>query len=211
MIHSRTTDRRSFMASFRRSSILSELITRKDIFFCARATRATDEKREHASFHRTFSFWPSPPHKSRYHSLSSITLFCHHTRDLLKSTHFFVLPEPRRNMKFSTAAFLATVVASASAFAPGHRERYFRSSSSSLEASTFDPSKVMPGLPPSHLLEDGGYKPAFTNKLELEEALLFVKTTLEENLKKNVNLQRVSCPMFVTKASVSVHILCTYP
>ena len=68
----------------------------------------------------------------------------------------------------------------------------------------------MPGLPPAHLLEDGGYKPSFTNKLELEEALLFVKTTLEENLKKNVNLQRVSCPMFVTKASVSESVHMPY-
>jgi aspartate--ammonia ligase len=48
---------------------------------------------------------------------------------------------------------------------------------------------------------DGGYKPIFTDKLQLEEALLFTKTTLEDNLKANLNLVRVSAPLFVTRAS----------
>ena len=48
---------------------------------------------------------------------------------------------------------------------------------------------------------DGGYKPVFTDRLQLEEALLFCKTTLENNLKENVNLVRVSAPLFVTRAS----------
>lgn len=48
---------------------------------------------------------------------------------------------------------------------------------------------------------EGGYKPVFTNRLQLEEALVFCKTTLENNLKENVNLVRVSAPLFVTRAS----------
>lgn len=57
---------------------------------------------------------------------------------------------------------------------------------------------------PSYIVIDcleGGYKPVFTNRLQLEEALLFCKTTLENNLKENVNLVRVSAPLFVTRAS----------
>lgn len=48
---------------------------------------------------------------------------------------------------------------------------------------------------------NGGYKPVFTNRLQLEDALTFCKTTLETNLKANVNLVRVSAPLFVTRAS----------
>jgi hypothetical protein len=48
---------------------------------------------------------------------------------------------------------------------------------------------------------NGGYKPVFTNRLQLEEALTYCKTTLESNLKENVNLVRVSAPLFVTRAS----------
>ena len=48
---------------------------------------------------------------------------------------------------------------------------------------------------------NGGYTPIFTDKLLLEEALLFSKTTLENNLKANLNLVRVSAPLFVTRAS----------
>ena len=57
---------------------------------------------------------------------------------------------------------------------------------------------------PSYIVIDcleGGYKPVFTNRLQLEEALLFCKTTLENNLKENVNLVRVSAPVFVSRAS----------
>lgn len=38
----------------------------------------------------------------------------------------------------------------------------------------------------------GAYKPSISGRLELEEALTFCKTTLETNLKENVNLVRVS-------------------
>ena len=57
------------------------------------------------------------------------------------------------------------------------------------------------GLPPAHVLEKGNYKPVLPNLLEKEDALLTIKTTFEANLKQNVNLQRVSCPMFLTKKS----------
>ncbi|EED88921.1 aspartate-ammonia ligase [Thalassiosira pseudonana CCMP1335] len=46
-----------------------------------------------------------------------------------------------------------------------------------------------------------GYTPVFTDKLQLEEALGVCKKTLEDNLKNNINLVRVSAPLFVTKAS----------
>jgi len=68
-------------------------------------------------------------------------------------------------------------------------------------ACTFNRDEPLGGLPPKHLLEEGGYHPKFTNKLELEEAIGFCKTTLEDNLKANINLVRVSAPMFVTRAS----------
>uniref|UniRef100_A0A7S4BFJ3 Aminoacyl-transfer RNA synthetases class-II family profile domain-containing protein n=1 Tax=Chrysotila carterae TaxID=13221 RepID=A0A7S4BFJ3_CHRCT len=56
-------------------------------------------------------------------------------------------------------------------------------------------------MPPADLLESGGYKPVFDDLLTKEEALLTVKTTFEEQLKKNINLQRVSAPLFLTKDS----------
>ena len=68
-------------------------------------------------------------------------------------------------------------------------------------ATTFDRTDPLGGLPPKHILEDGGYSPVFTDKLKLEEALGFCKTTLENNLKANINLVRVSAPLFVTRAS----------
>ena len=68
-------------------------------------------------------------------------------------------------------------------------------------ACTFDRTNPLGGLPPKHVLHEGGYEPKFTDKLQLEEALTLCKTTLETNLKKNINLVRVSAPMFVTRAS----------
>lgn len=59
----------------------------------------------------------------------------------------------------------------------------------------------MAGLPPKHVIENG-YTPLFQdNLLVKEEALSLVKRTFEDKLKEYVNLQRVSCPMFVTKRS----------
>ena len=67
-------------------------------------------------------------------------------------------------------------------------------------ATTFDREQPLAGLPPMTVLE-AGYTPVFDDKLKQEEALLTVKTTFEDNLKKNVSLTRVSCPLFVTKRS----------
>lgn len=67
-------------------------------------------------------------------------------------------------------------------------------------ATTFERTQPLAGLPPKHVL-DGGYKPLLDNKLEKEEALSFLKLTFEDNLKANVSLTRVSCPLFVTKRS----------
>ena len=67
-------------------------------------------------------------------------------------------------------------------------------------ATTFNPEDPLAGLPPKHLM-DGGYTPVFKDLLTKEEALLLVKRTFEDKLKENVSLQRVSCPMFVTKRS----------
>mmetsp|Transcript_16027 Transcript_16027/g.21993 ORF Transcript_16027/g.21993 Transcript_16027/m.21993 type:complete len:371 (-) Transcript_16027:163-1275(-) len=68
-------------------------------------------------------------------------------------------------------------------------------------ATTFDRTQAMAGLPPAHVLEPNAYTPTIKDKLLKEEALILVKTTFEENLKKNVNLVRVTNPMFVTKTS----------
>mmetsp|Transcript_949 Transcript_949/g.1547 ORF Transcript_949/g.1547 Transcript_949/m.1547 type:complete len:392 (+) Transcript_949:145-1320(+) len=68
-------------------------------------------------------------------------------------------------------------------------------------ATTFDRTKTLAGLPPPHVMAKGGYTPSFEDKLEQEEALTLLKTTFEDNLKANVNLVRVSCPMFLTKSS----------
>lgn len=67
-------------------------------------------------------------------------------------------------------------------------------------ATTFDPEDPLAGLPPKELLEKG-YQPTIPNLLEKEEALLYIKTEFESKLKKNVNLQRVSAPLFLTKRS----------
>lgn len=102
-------------------------------------------------------------------------------------------------MKFSTAVFAAMSVANGvAAFSPSVGTV---KAASALKATTFDRTTYMPGLPPAPLLEDGGYTPTWKTKLELEEALTLIKTTLEDHLKNNINLVRVSCPMFVTKAS----------
>lgn len=63
-----------------------------------------------------------------------------------------------------------------------------------------NPEDPLAGLPPKQLL-DKGYNPTISNLLEKEEALLLIKTTFENKLKENVNLQRVSCPLFLTKRS----------
>lgn len=67
-------------------------------------------------------------------------------------------------------------------------------------ATTFNREEPLAGLPPKHILENG-YTPVFKDNLVKEEALLLVKQTFEDKLKENVCLQRVSCPMFVTKRS----------
>ena len=67
-------------------------------------------------------------------------------------------------------------------------------------ATNFVRNQKLAGLPPDSVL-DGSYKPVFDNKLDLEEALSTIKTTFEANLKKNINLVRVSAPMFVNSLS----------
>ena len=59
----------------------------------------------------------------------------------------------------------------------------------------------MAGLPPAYLLEEGGYTPTIKDALVKEQALETIKRTYEDKLKKNLNIMRVSCPMFVTKRS----------
>lgn len=61
------------------------------------------------------------------------------------------------------------------------------------------PATSMQGLPPLEILDT--YEPTISNKLELEAALTMIKTTFETKLKKNVNLSRVSAPMFLSKVS----------
>jgi len=66
-------------------------------------------------------------------------------------------------------------------------------------ATHFDKTKPLAGLPPADVMS--GYQPQIKTKLELETALTMIKTTFEENLQKNVNLVRVSAPMFLSKTS----------
>uniref|UniRef100_A0A7S2HGW8 Aminoacyl-transfer RNA synthetases class-II family profile domain-containing protein n=1 Tax=Helicotheca tamesis TaxID=374047 RepID=A0A7S2HGW8_9STRA len=68
-------------------------------------------------------------------------------------------------------------------------------------ATTFDRTQPLAGLPPAHVLEKDGYTPTIKDKLVKEEALAMIKTTFENSLKQNVNLVRVTAPMFVTKTS----------
>jgi len=100
-------------------------------------------------------------------------------------------------MKLSSFAVTLLGLGSANAFTP----QAAVGKTSALSATAFDRNAALPGLPPKNLLEEGGYTPSIANRLELEEALTLTKTTLENNMKENVNLLRVSCPMFVTKAS----------
>jgi aspartate--ammonia ligase len=67
-------------------------------------------------------------------------------------------------------------------------------------ATTFNPEDPHAGLPPAHIFEEG-YTPVFKDNLVKEEALLMIKTSFENRLKEYIHLQRVSCPMFVTKRS----------
>ncbi len=66
-------------------------------------------------------------------------------------------------------------------------------------ATHFDRTKPLAGLPPSDVISS--YEPQIKTRLELESALSFVKTSFEDKLKENVNLVRVSAPMFVSKRS----------
>ena len=54
-------------------------------------------------------------------------------------------------------------------------------------------------LPPKHVIDN--YTPTINNKLQLEIALTKIKTTLETKLNENINLVRVSAPMFLAKTS----------
>ena len=67
-------------------------------------------------------------------------------------------------------------------------------------ATTFNRDEPLAGLPPTHVL-DNGYTPVFKDNLEKELALSLIKKTFEDKLKENVDLTRVSCPLFVTKRS----------
>ena len=68
-------------------------------------------------------------------------------------------------------------------------------------ATTYNPADELPGLPPKHVMEPGGYTPVFKDLLEKEAALSLCKTTFEDKLKAAISLQRVSCPMFLNKRS----------
>ena len=67
-------------------------------------------------------------------------------------------------------------------------------------ATTFKRDQPLGGLPPKHVME-GEYTPTIPNMILKEEALETIKRTFEDKLKKNVNLVRVSAPMFVQKTS----------
>jgi len=67
-------------------------------------------------------------------------------------------------------------------------------------ATTFKHNQPLGGLPPKHVIE-AEYTPSIPNLILKEEALETIKRTFEDKLKKNVNLVRVSAPMFVQKTS----------
>lgn len=67
-------------------------------------------------------------------------------------------------------------------------------------ATHFDRSTPLAGLPPKEIL-DKPYDPIFENLLQKEEAIGFVKSTFEENLKSNISVTKVTCPMFLPKTS----------
>lgn len=66
-------------------------------------------------------------------------------------------------------------------------------------ATHFDKTQPLAGLPPAHAIDN--YTPTMKTRLQLEDALTTIKTTFENNLKANVNLTRVSAPLFVSKTS----------
>ncbi len=66
-------------------------------------------------------------------------------------------------------------------------------------ATNFSRGTPLAGLPPKEALEN--YEPSIPCLITKEEALLTIKTTFENNLKKNVNLTRVSAPLFLQKDS----------
>lgn len=66
-------------------------------------------------------------------------------------------------------------------------------------ATHFDKTQPLAGLPPKEVMDN--YTPQIKSRLELEKTMSLIKTTFEDNLKKNVNLVRVSAPMFLSKAS----------
>lgn len=71
--------------------------------------------------------------------------------------------------------------------------------SSAVSMSTTEVAEPHSLLPPDEVLES--YSPSIGSKLELEIALTNIKTTFEQKLQKNVNLVRVSAPMFLSKTS----------
>jgi len=68
-------------------------------------------------------------------------------------------------------------------------------------ATNFERNKPLAGLPPDNLFQPGGYTQTIQDALTKEDALQTIKRTFEDTLKKNLNLVRVSNPMFVTKRS----------
>mmetsp|Transcript_8065 Transcript_8065/g.9371 ORF Transcript_8065/g.9371 Transcript_8065/m.9371 type:complete len:372 (-) Transcript_8065:287-1402(-) len=66
-------------------------------------------------------------------------------------------------------------------------------------ATHFDRTKALAGLPPVHAMTN--YQPQLATLLELEQALSTIKITFEDHLKQNLNLVRVSAPLFVSKTS----------
>lgn len=68
-------------------------------------------------------------------------------------------------------------------------------------ATNFDKTKPLAGMPPAHVLKPGAYVKQIKDPLSQEEALLMVKETFLRELQKNVNLVRVSNPLFLSKTS----------
>uniref|UniRef100_A0A7S3V6X9 Aminoacyl-transfer RNA synthetases class-II family profile domain-containing protein n=1 Tax=Chaetoceros debilis TaxID=122233 RepID=A0A7S3V6X9_9STRA len=91
---------------------------------------------------------------------------------------------------------IISAAASANAFAPRGGSV---ATSSAVDMSTSEVAEPHSLLPPDEVLES--YSPSIGSKLELEIALTNIKTTFEQKLQKNVNLVRVSAPMFLSKTS----------
>lgn len=100
-------------------------------------------------------------------------------------------------MKFACASALLMATSAMGFSMPKMNHLHKTSTGLSMSATVEDTQ--LSGLPPSHVMES--YTPHFTNKLELEKALTSVKTTFETNLKENVNIVRVSAPVFLDKNS----------